>query len=131
MLLRVVHVPFSDIFYSIMRQEIINDPNDFLFQTVNSFLITHPFSVTYFLAVHLLFWGVVDIGFSIALLKQKMWAFPVSLVLIGCFMSYEIYRYFHTHSMTLLAVLAVDAFVFWLIAREYNRVLHIHLEPMP
>jgi uncharacterized membrane protein len=122
-LLKLVNEPLSNVLYLIMGQELIQDPNDVLFSTINLFLQAHPLSVTYFLAIYLIFWGIVDIVLSINMLKHHIWAFPIGLYLIGFFILYEIYRFFHTHSLILLTVILIDIGIFWLIKREYKRIL--------
>jgi len=122
-LLKVTHTPFSDLLYTIMGKELIEDPSDFLFNTLLSFLQVHPLSVTYFLSAYLIFWGLLDIFLSINLLKHRVWAFPVSLYLIAFFMIYEMYRFFHTYSLFLFSVIVIDVAIFMLIRREYKKRL--------
>ena len=51
-----------------------------------------------------------------------MRAFPVSLWLIGFFILYELYRFTHTRSAILLAVIGMDIVIFWFIKNEYARL---------
>lgn len=120
-LYKLVNVPFSDLLYKIMSHELVEDPSDLLFQLVNSFLQLHPFTVTNFIVVYLIFWGAIDIIFSVALLKHKLWAFPLSLGLIGFFIVYELYRFWYNHSLILLSVVVIDILIAYLIWREYNK----------
>lgn len=120
-LLNVVNVPLSDLLYRVMAHELVEDPNDLLYRIVNAVLQAHPVSVSYFLSVYLLFWGITDILLSASLLRHKIWAFPVSMTLIGGFVIYEVFRYTHTHSTVLLVFIFVDLAIFWLIGREYRR----------
>ncbi|MBU4480426.1 DUF2127 domain-containing protein [Patescibacteria group bacterium] len=117
-----IGTPLSDIFYKIMSYEIVEDPNDFLIQIANPVLHHFSFSVTYFLALYLIFWGVIDILLSINLLKHKLWAFPVSIYLIGIFILYKIYRFSHTLSSVLMFIIIIDLIIIWLINREYKKL---------
>lgn len=121
-LLRLVGTPIADIFYKLMAHELIEDPRDFLMRAVSPLLQHLSFTVTYFLAAYLLFWGIIDILLSINLLKHKMWAFPVSIYLIGIFVLYEIYRFTHTHSLILACVIIIDMILIWLIRKEYLKL---------
>lgn len=121
-LLRFVHLPFSEALKLLLHSELVEDPSDTVLFNVLLFFQHHPFHISYFLALYFIFWGVVDVGLSWALLKHQLWAFPFSLALIISFMFYEVVRFFHTHSPSLIALLIVDAFVFWLIYREYQRI---------
>ena len=76
--------------------------------------------ITTFLALYFIFWGVIDIGMSAFLLKERLWAFPVSILLIAVFIAYEILRFFQHHSVFLLGIIAVDIVILLLIQREYS-----------
>ncbi len=119
MLLRVIGTPFSDLFYHLMSHEVTEDPKDEIFQLIYNILQDHSFTVTYFVAAYLVFWGVIDVFLSICLLRHKLWAFPVSTGLIALFILYEIYRIFHTHSLILLWIIFIDIIILAIIHREY------------
>lgn len=121
-LLKLVNTPFADVFYRLMSHEIIEDPSDLLISVVYPLIQEHSFTITYFIAAYLLFWGFIDVFFSIQLLRHKLWAFPVSIVLITLFVLYEIYRFTHTHSLFLLGVIVIDVVIIFLTYREYRRL---------
>jgi len=124
-LLRLIGTPLSDVFYALMNHELIEDTTDFLIQAISPLLQHTSFTVTYFLAVYLIFWGIVDILISINLLKHKMWAFPIGIYIIGIFVLYEIYRFSHTHSLVLACVIIIDLILIWLIKKEYTKLKSI------
>lgn len=129
LLLKVINAPITEVFSRLMQYELVEDPNDFLFHTINSFLGHFSFTITTFIALYLIFWGVIDILLSTQLLRHKLWAFPVSMCVISLFILYEIYRYFHTYSYALLAFIAIDILIVWLIKEEYRRLIHSRLVP--
>ena len=118
-LLHFVGMPFSDMFGHIMHHEIIEDQHDILIQFISMFFTHFPFRITYFVAIYLMFWGTTDTILSISLLKEKKWAFPVGITLLAFFVMYEIFRFFHTHSLILLSIISIDIFLIWLIRQEY------------
>ncbi len=120
MLLRVVGVPFAEVFRNLMSHELLQDPTDILFQFVYRILEDHSFTVTYFVALYLIFWGTIDIVLSLCLLRHKLWAFPMSLGLIALFVLYSIYRVFHTHSPILLLVICIDLCIMYVMHHEYQ-----------
>lgn len=120
--LKLVGVPFSDIFASIMNHSFVAEHG--IFQLFLKPLITHGHqALPYYAAVYLLFWGVLDIVLSIQLLRNQMWAYPFSLILISCFMTYEIGRFLHRYEPMMLFLIALDIVTLWLIAREYRTVI--------
>ena len=121
-LLNVVGTLLLDVVSRLMSHELNQDPSDILYRFISSILTSHPLYVTYFLAVYFIFWGVLDIVLSYNLIKQKMWAFPVSFILISFFILYELIRYTHTHSTILLFIILLDALILWLIQRQYIKL---------
>ncbi len=121
-LLKVVGSPLLEVIHDFMGYELVENSSDILFVMVNYFLSEHSFYVTYFLASYFIFWGVVDIFLSYNLIKERLWAFPVSIVLIGLFVSYSIVRLTFTHSTLLLSVIVFDLIILWLIYKEYLKV---------
>ena len=119
-LLKLIGTPFNELLYSIMSHEVTNDSTDVVFQFVYQLIEDHSFTVTYFVATYLLFWGAIDIVFSILLLRHKLWAFPMSLVLMGSFILYEIYRVIHTKSLILLTLILLGLAILYLIYNEYQ-----------
>jgi uncharacterized membrane protein len=121
-LFRLVGTSLIDIITRLMTHELVQDPSDKLYAFAVYWLGHHPLSITYFLASYFIFWGVVDIVLSVELLRERLWAFPASLVLIAGFVIYEIIRFTHTHSLILLWIIFVDIFIFWFIEREYKKL---------
>lgn len=117
--LNLVGDKVSSLLYTLMRHELIEDPNDLLVKIASPIVDLFSFTFSYFLAAYLFFWAIIDIVLAILLLRHKLWAFPLTLSLIAIFICYEIYRLTYTHSVILMLVIIVDAFVFWLVRREY------------
>lgn len=121
-LLKIVDTPLRDITHFLMHHELAGSRLDYIFQKADSFLQIHPMTITHFVAFYLIFWGILDIASSIALLKHQLWAFPLSLSLIAFFIAYEFYRFTHTHSLFLLIAIIVDIAILWLIRQEHINI---------
>jgi uncharacterized membrane protein len=104
------------------QSELSEDPND----KIANYLIhsAQQFSVSskHFIAFYLLSHGLIKLILVTQLLKNKLWAYPASIVVFILFIVYQIYRYFHTYSVWLLALTAFDVVVIWLVWHEYNRL---------
>jgi uncharacterized membrane protein len=74
-------------------EELIEDPNDFV--AIHLLSIAQNFTVgtQHFYAFYLLSHGVVKVFLVIGLLRNKLWAYPVSLVVLGLFIVYQLYRF--------------------------------------
>ncbi|MBI3677968.1 MAG: DUF2127 domain-containing protein [Proteobacteria bacterium] len=99
--------------------ELTEDPNDFiathLLAWANSFAVRgHLFA-----GLYLLSHGIVKSVLVVGLLRNRLWAYPASLVVFGLFVLYQMYLYTLNHASLLIALTLFDFVVMWLIWREY------------
>lgn len=82
------------------------------------------FSVTTknFYAFYLLSHGVIKLLLVVGLLRGKLWSYPASLVVLGLFIIYQLYRFSHTHGVGLIVLSVFDVFVLALVWHEYSLV---------
>lgn len=66
--------------------------------------------------------GSVKIGLVVGLLRGKIRSYPASLIVLGLFIVYQIYRFSHTHGAGLIILTVFDQFVLALIWHEYRLV---------
>jgi uncharacterized membrane protein len=78
-----------------------------------------------FYAFYLLSHGAVKVGIVIALLQNRLWAYPVSLVALAGFIVYQIYRVALVGAVGLVVLTVFDLIVMALIWHEY-RVVRRH-----
>ncbi|MCX6721732.1 MAG: DUF2127 domain-containing protein [Candidatus Staskawiczbacteria bacterium] len=102
--------------------EIARDPNDFIathfiYMAVGIYSGAKIFAILY-LIIH----GVINISLAVALVKNKIWAYPWAIAGFGVFIIYQFYKYFHTHSMVLLVLTVFDIFFVFIIFLEYRRL---------
>ncbi|VVE13392.1 membrane protein [Pandoraea morbifera] len=75
-----------------------------------------------FVAVYLLAHGVLKLWLIVGLLRERLWIFPVSVVIFALFIAYQLYRYAHTHSVWLLLLSLLDLGVIALTWHEFRRI---------
>ena len=121
-LLKVVGTPLIEVFSTLMKHELVEDPSDILYSFITNILTNHPLYITYFLALYFIFWGIIDVVLSYNLIKHRLWAFPASFILISLFVIYEAIRFSRTHSFILLGVILLDTIILGLIWREYKKL---------
>ena len=73
-----------------------------------------------FLAVYLLSRGLIKVVLIYAMLKNKLSAYPISLIVLGLFVSYQMYQILISFSGTILALTIFDLIVMWFIWAEYK-----------
>ena len=64
--------------------------------------------------------GRVKSGLVTGLLMRKLWAYPTTIVVLGLFIVYQLYRYTQTHGLGLLLLTALDVVVVGLTWHEYG-----------
>jgi len=75
-----------------------------------------------FAAFYLLSHGVAKLFLVVGLIRNRLWAYPASLVVLALFIVYQMYRYTLTHAVGLLLLTVFDLVVIWLILHEYRIV---------
>ena len=103
------------------------DPDNFLANHILDlgFSFT-PGETNWFLFLYLAGHGVVNMFLVISLLKKKMWAYPLSLLIFGSFVAYEAWQVYFSHSPFLAAFTIFDLAVIWLIWKEYRYMQRKH-----
>jgi len=107
---------------SLTQEELIEDPNDFVAAHLLSLGQNFSVSTQHFYAFYLLSHGIVKVFLVIGLLRNKLWAYPVSLVVLGVFILYQLYRFSYTHGFGLMVLTVFDVVVMGLIWHEYRLV---------
>ena len=100
------------------QHELAEDPRDLI---ANYFLhaASHwSLSGQRFAAAYLFSHGVIKIGLVWALLKHKLWAYPLSIIVFAAFIVYQLYRFTFTRGLGLIALSLFDLVVIWLIYLE-------------
>jgi uncharacterized membrane protein len=85
-----------------------------------------PASEQRFYAFYLLSHGLVKVVLVFFLLRERLWAYPASIVVFALFIAYQLYRFSFTHDIGLILLSIFDLFVIALAVHEY-RLLRKHL----
>ncbi|MHB1316739.1 MAG: DUF2127 domain-containing protein [Minisyncoccota bacterium] len=104
----------------ITHEEILEDSKDFLANYLINASQNFSINSKHFVAFYLLSHGIIKGVLVIALLKNKLWAYPTSIFVFGAFIVYQIIRYTETHSIWLTVFTVFDVFVIWLIWCEFK-----------
>ncbi len=73
--------------------------------------------------------GLVKVGLVVALLRQKLWAYPWALAALTAFLIYQVYLVI-VHQTFLMGFLVVlDTVIIWLVWREWEKVTGRKADP--
>lgn len=104
------------------RGELSEDPRDLVSNYLRHAANRLSLGGEHFIAIYLLGHGVVKLFVVVALLRNKLWGYPLSIIVFGGFIVYQVYRYTLTHSLGLIALTIFDLIVIVLIWLEYRAV---------
>ncbi|WP_097025665.1 DUF2127 domain-containing protein [Clostridium peptidivorans] len=106
----------------ISKNELLEDPNDFVMNYLVSFSHVFSISMQHFTSYYLLSHGIVKVLILILLWKKKLWAYPLSCVMFTIFIILQTYRFSQTHSIMLLALTLIDILMIALTILEYRNI---------
>jgi uncharacterized membrane protein len=105
---------------AITQDELIEDPNDFIANQLLHLAQQFSISTQYFTAFYLLSHGVIKLFLIAGLLRERLWYYPLAMIVFAFFITYQLYRFSFTHSVWLLVITILDMVVIWLTSREYK-----------
>jgi uncharacterized membrane protein len=104
------------------RHELTEDPRDLvaniLLNLSSSFSITTQHFAVFYLMSH----GIIKCVLIFLLWRKKLWAYPLAIVSLILFISYQIYRYTLTQSVFLILLTIFDFFMIVLTCLEYKNL---------
>lgn len=116
----------SNLVNTLTQEELVEDPNDFIATHLLSWAQGFSVETRHFYAFYLLSHGIVKLFLVAGLLRNKLWAYPASLVVLGLFIVYQLYRFSYTHGFGLIVLTVFDVIVMGLIWHEY-RLMRRHM----
>ena len=116
-------VPFdwaADWVGAITSAELARHPHDFVVSHLADWAQNLSVGTKHFVAFYLLSHGAVKLWVIIGLMRERLWYYPVALVLFTFFIVYQLHRYTFTHSVSLLLLTVLDLVVIALTWHEYQ-----------
>jgi uncharacterized membrane protein len=104
------------------QDEIAEDPGDFIAGHMMAWAQTFSVGTKNFFAFYLLSHGIVKLFLVAGLLRNRACAYPASLIVLGLFIVYQVYRVALTQSFGLIVLTIFDLIVVVLIWHEYRLI---------
>ena len=105
---------------ALARPELREDPHDPIANALVHYAGGLSVSTTLFGAVYLLTHGLVKVILVVAVLRDKLWAYPWLIGFLVAFIGYQGYELIHHFTWGLAALTAFDIFIVVLTVREYR-----------
>ena len=100
--------------------ELAEDPTDRIATLLQRMVQELAADTKLFASGYLIVHGVIKVFLVAGLLGRWLWSYRVSLWFLAVFIAYQAYRFFFTHSLSMIALTIVDLIVAFLIWREYQ-----------
>jgi uncharacterized membrane protein len=121
LLLAVAPATINQIVGALTQHELSEDPRDVIATHLLDLSqgLTGP--AVRFAAAYLLLHGIVKVVLVVALLRNKLWAYPWMIAFLVAFIGYQLYRIALDATLGLTALTVFDAIIVWLTWREYQK----------
>lgn len=96
------------------------NPNDVFANFLQKISMQLSWDTQTFATIYLLGHGLVKVLLVTALLRQKLWAYPIAMIVFGLFMLYQVYVYFLNHSIWMVYLTLFDILLIYLTYVEYR-----------
>jgi uncharacterized membrane protein len=105
---------------TLTEHELSQDPHDFVARHLLHATggLTH--GATIYAGIYLLAHGLAKVAIVIAVLQDRLWAYPAMIALLAAFIAYQLYRLAVRFTIGLTLLTIFDVFVVWLTWREYQ-----------
>jgi uncharacterized membrane protein len=113
---------FSGILVSLIKGELIEDPTDFFASHLAHLIPFLSVHSQLFASFYLISHGVIKIFLIVNLLRNKIWAYPATIGILGLFIVYQLYRIIYSHSIFLIFLTLFDILLVYLTWHEYNLI---------
>lgn len=110
---------------TLTRSDLVQDPDDFVATQLLHLAQQFTLTGSAFISFYLLSRGIIKLALVIGLLKNKLWAYPSSLIVLGLFIIYQCYQIATEHSGVIIALTLFDLVVMYFIWKEW-RVVEAH-----
>jgi uncharacterized membrane protein len=111
----------NNVVAALTEHELSEDPHDLIAAHLlnASQSLTHGGNIL--ASLYLLSHGLAKLALVVALLFNKLWAYPSMIALLILFIAYQLYRISFSHSLSLILLTLFDVFVLWLTWKEYKK----------
>ena len=121
LLLWVVHPSaLNTIVRALTQHELSRDPHDFIAVHLLRASETLMDSNRLFASLYLLAHGITKVGLVVALWKNALWAYPLTICVFAAFSAYQAYRFSHSHSIAMLLLTIFDVVLIYLTWLEWR-----------
>jgi uncharacterized membrane protein len=102
------------------QRELAEDPRDLVANYLLHAAQHLSLGTQHFAAIYLVSHGAIKLWLIAGLLRERLWYYPIALIVFGLFITYQLYRFSFTHSAFLIFITVIDVAVVVLTWHEYR-----------
>jgi uncharacterized membrane protein len=121
-LLTISNQTMASIAYTLVAPELAEDPNDWIANSVLTWVFHLSTDTKVFAIVYLLVHGIIKLVIVAAIWFGQLWAYWLAGIVFSLFVIYQMAYFAVTHSMMMLVLTAVDLVIIALLPPEHRRV---------
>lgn len=103
-----------------LRHELVEYSNDKLLTMLYKVVTGYSMDMNKFMIVYMITHGLAKLLIVYLLYKKKVWAYPLAILILLGFAAYQMYKYVHLHSITLILLTVIDIVLIIFIYLEYK-----------
>ena len=100
----------------------LGGPGGWLMNRLDAVAQSFTAGTQHFVIFYLMSHGIVKLAVVILLWKKKLWAYPASVLLMCCFIVYQMIKFASGHSILLLLLTVLDVILIVLTVLEYRNM---------
>lgn len=108
--------------HALVDTELSSDPHSFVATHILHMGTELAKGHNAFAILFLLTHGAVKVALVVALLRQKLWAYPWALVALTAFLVYQVYLLVTKPTFGMAFLTVLDVIIIWLVQREWQKV---------
>jgi uncharacterized membrane protein len=102
------------------QRELLEDPDDRIANWLLTFGNSYTISSQYFGVFYLISHGLIRLILVFLLWRDKLWAYPLAIILLIFFIAYQVYQFTSSHSVILIFLTVFDLIMIVLTIIEYK-----------
>lgn len=110
----------THIVFALTRHELLEDPDDLIANSLRHAFAHLSSGNKIFVGAYLVGHGVIKLFLVAGLWRDKLWVFPIAIVVLIGFIGYQIFRMAHHFSVGLAFLSCIDAVIVFLIWHEFR-----------
>ena len=108
----------------IVQGELTEDPKDVVANYLLHVVQNLSVGSLHFISLYLISHGVIKLLLIVGLFRKKLSYYPISMIVFGLLVVYQLYRLSFAYSVWLLLITVLDIMIIWLTWHEYQYLSH-------